>query len=279
MTPQFSNSTDEAKRLDHEVIRRYTDQPLQIPREVKQEIERRWKDDRIRLYALADLDAAKSRRHTWLALGDSHIAVAAEAVGPIAYATPSGTKPGAEGPEGISFGVTSLGVPFVIGKGRQRNSHFHADAFGRGAVGCAAPVRNAFEQSERVHTTVSDNWSSADGLQLRSFKRAELLELRESPGLACTKVSLVGKRGGPPLATLYYTHRQRRAVEAVRFLIDQQLAERRAELVADPDEVYARAVAQGIRDTQASAEESVAGRVARFAAAIAPYRWQVAFGL
>src|SRR5256884_638673 len=45
---------------DHDVIARYTGQPLQLPPELRREIEAHWHGAPVQLYALADLDHAAS---------------------------------------------------------------------------------------------------------------------------------------------------------------------------------------------------------------------------
>jgi len=64
---------------DHDVIARYTGQPLQLPPELRREIEAHWHGAAVQLYALADLDHAHRLTAEWVALGAGHVAVAQHA--------------------------------------------------------------------------------------------------------------------------------------------------------------------------------------------------------
>ena len=74
--------------------------------------------------------------------------------------------------------------------------------------------------------------------------------VRLEPGLTCNVLTLLGAAGEPALARLRYTHRQRRAFENIRFVLEQELegphgrAGRRRR-------VYAEGVARPMRDAQA----------------------------
>ena len=70
-------------RMDEnrEIISRYTDQPVQIPSDLRERIEKKWKGEPVQLYALADLDASMRLTHTWIALGPEQVAIAPEEKG------------------------------------------------------------------------------------------------------------------------------------------------------------------------------------------------------
>ena len=65
------------------------------------------------------------------------------------------------------------------------------------------------------------------GCEASAFERAAVRAVREEPGLSATLLHVLGEEKEAPLAELRYTHRQRRAVENIRFVIQQQLAGRR----------------------------------------------------
>lgn len=64
------------RKTDQEIIRRYTDQPVRLPRLLRERIERDWNGDAVQLYALADIDASMQLTQTWLCLGPGQIAIA-----------------------------------------------------------------------------------------------------------------------------------------------------------------------------------------------------------
>src|SRR2546427_13156620 len=84
--------------------------------------------------------------------------------------------------------------------------------------------------------------------------------------------------GDPPLAVLRYSHRQRRAFENLKFVLEEAL-EGRPVAPPDADEEYAARVARSIRDAQAL----VAGRrvavIRRLLGYLAPYRRQLTLGM
>ena len=66
----------------------------------------------------------------------------------------------------------------------------------------------------------------------------------QSPQAGC------GEPGRPSLARVRYTHRQRRAMENIRFVVEEGLAGR-AVVSEDADRAYAEGVAGPIREAQA----------------------------
>ena len=48
--------TSHVRLSDREIIRRYTEQPEQLPGELRRRIEAQWGGEPVQLYALADLD-------------------------------------------------------------------------------------------------------------------------------------------------------------------------------------------------------------------------------
>src|SRR5258706_12186481 len=85
---------------------------------------------------------------------------------------------------------------------------------------------------------------------LRIIDRAQIQAIREAPGLSANTLTLLGAPGEPALALLRYTHRQRRAFENIRFVLEEQLEGREIPPV-DPDRAYAEGVARPVREAQA----------------------------
>jgi len=110
-----------------------------------------------------------------------------------------------------------------------------------------------------------------------AFDRSEIRDVRESPGLSATLVHVLGREHEPPLAVLRYTHRQRRAVENIRFVLEQQLEGREIDPgVADVE--YARAVAAPVREAQAMVAGNRRAVLWRLLAYLAPYRERMTWG-
>ena len=186
------------QQIDERIIVRYTDQPPVLPAALRQQIEVVWGGGPVQLYALADLDHALRLAHTWVALGEHHLAEA------------------------------------------------RLDADGNADV--------------------------------RVFERARVSALREVPGLSATTLTVLGAPGDPPHAVFRYTHRQGRAFESLRFVLEEQI-EGRSVPLTDADREYADGVARPIRDTQAL----VAGRrgavVFRLLSYLRPYRRELILGM
>jgi ATP-binding cassette subfamily B protein len=62
--------------MDQEIITRYIGQPSRLPREVRARIEHACHGNSIQLYALTDLDHALRLGESWLALTETHVALA-----------------------------------------------------------------------------------------------------------------------------------------------------------------------------------------------------------
>ncbi len=188
--------TAQAMATDQRIIERYTDQPARLPAALRQEIEARLGGGSVQLYALADLDAALQLSETWLAVGESRVAV------------------------------------------------------------CKTSGRT---------------------IVIRTFARAAVQLVRLEPGLTCNTLLVLGEPGEPALAHFRFTHRQRRAMENVHFLLEQALEGRGVERV-DPDEVYADSVAGPVREAQALVAGNDMSVLFRLLSYLQPYRGKVLFG-
>ena len=156
---------------DTRIIERYTDQPAQMPADLRRRIEDRWDGAPVQLYALADLDESMSLTRRWFALGPTKASTAS-----------------------------------------QRDD---------------------------------GSW------RIDSFERRDVEAVREIPGLSSTVLLILGPAGEAPLATLRYTHRQRRAMENLRFILEAQI-EGRETAPADADRGV-RAQRRGARARSAGA--------------------------
>jgi ATP-binding cassette subfamily B protein len=112
---------------------------------------------------------------------------------------------------------------------------------------------------------------------IRSFERARVKSVRETPGLSCTVMTILGETNEPALAILRYTHRQRRAMENVKFVLQEAIAGNAVE-PSDPDRLYAESVARAVKDAQASVAGRRATVIWRLLSYLRPYRARLAFG-
>src|SRR5437867_1196207 len=114
--------------------------------------------------------------------------------------------------------------------------------------------------------------------EIESVERARIQAVREAPGLSATTLTILGRPGDVPLAVLRYSHRQRRAFENLKFVLEEAL-EGRSVTAPDADAEYAASVARPMRDAQAL----VAGRrvavIRRLLGYLAPYRRQLTLGM
>jgi ATP-binding cassette subfamily B protein len=113
---------------------------------------------------------------------------------------------------------------------------------------------------------------------VRSFPRDAIREVRLEPGLSCNSLCFLGEPDEPALARVRFTHRQRRAMENIQFVIEQQLEGRSVE-PRDADDVYADQVAGPVRDAQALVARNDMAVIWRLLSYLHPYRGQVAFGM
>ena len=118
------------------------------------------------------------------------------------------------------------------------------------------------------------------GWEIRSVERARIEAVREAPGLSANTLTILGAPGEPALALLRYTHRQRRAFENVRFVLEENLAGQvRALPPVDADQVYAESIARPIRDAQALVAGRQTAVLRRLLGYLAPYRRPLTIGM
>lgn len=114
-------------------------------------------------------------------------------------------------------------------------------------------------------------------LDVQIFARERVREVRLEPGLSCNTLRFLGEPDEPALSRLRFTHRQRRAMENLQFVVEQQL-EGREVPPADADEVYAESLATPVKEAQALVAGSDVAVLWRLLGYLRPYRAQVTFG-
>src|SRR5204862_3027428 len=80
--------------------------------------------------------------------------------------------------------------------------------------------------------------------------RSRIRGVEETPGLSASTLTLLGATGDPALLVVRFTHRQRGAMENIRFVLEEAL-EGRSTPSGDADRLYADGVAAPIRNAQA----------------------------
>lgn len=117
-----------------------------------------------------------------------------------------------------------------------------------------------------------------DAPRVERFARAGLGRVLLSTGLSCHILRVYGKNSVAPLVEARFTHRQRRSMEGLSFLLEQVCAGKKLE-PRDPDRYYAETVSQPIKDAQALVSKHQLGVVWRLLSYLGPYRRQVALGM
>lgn len=190
---QAQNSLDK----NREIIRRYTDQPVQLPAELRVLIESEWAGEPVQLYGLADLDPSMRFAETWVALGPSRLAIARRA---------------------------------------------------------------------------------GDGWEVDHTRRGRIQAVREAPGLSGSVLTFLGAPDEPALAVIRFTRRQRRAIENIKFILEDAIEGGRRDVAVDGDHEYAASVAAPIREAQALVAGNRIAVLWRLLSYLKPYRRQLVFG-
>lgn len=113
--------------------------------------------------------------------------------------------------------------------------------------------------------------------QIQTFELRDVWEVREVPGLSSTVLSILGADGEAPLATLRFTHRQRRTMENLRFVLEERIKGRPVPRT-DADREYSESVAGPIREAQALVAGDRRAVLWRLLGYLRPYRRRLAFG-
>ena len=130
------------------------------------------------------------------------------------------------------------------------------------------------------HLAIASQPEGAGRSEIRSIERVRIEGVRAAPGLSCNVLTLLGAPGRPALAVLRYTHRQRRAMENLAFVLEEQLEGRAVPVgEGDGDREYADALAGPIRRAQALVAGNELAVLWRLLAYLVPYRRQLAIGM
>ena len=116
------------------------------------------------------------------------------------------------------------------------------------------------------------------GWDIDHWPRRRLQGVTETPGLSATTLTLLTGPGEPPLVVVRFTHRQRRAFENLRFVLEEELAGRIVP-AEEPDRIYADAVAAPVREAQALVAGRPTAVIWRLLRYLRPYRTQLALGM
>ncbi len=114
--------------------------------------------------------------------------------------------------------------------------------------------------------------------ELRSWRREELAAVRLDTGLSCNVLRLLPAGTAPARMVHRFSHRQRRSVDHVAFVLEQQLEGRHVEL-GDADQMYAESLMRPIRDAQALFSTQKLSVLWRLLGYLDPYRRQLAIGM
>jgi ATP-binding cassette, subfamily B, bacterial len=126
---------------------------------------------------------------------------------------------------------------------------------------------------------------TVDGWDIQSVERRRIQAVREAPGLSANTLTILGPPDEPALALVRYTHRQRRAFENIRFVLEEQLGggggggAGREIPGMDADRVYADSIARPIRDAQALVSGRQTAVIRRLLGYLTPYRRQLTLGM
>jgi ATP-binding cassette subfamily B protein len=128
------------------------------------------------------------------------------------------------------------------------------------------------------HVAIARPHPDGDGWEILCFPRSRVRAIREAPGLSGSVLSFLGAPGDPALAVIRFTNRQRRAIENVKFVLDQEL-EGRTVGSRDPDLEYAGSIAGPVREAQALVAGHRMAVIWRLLSYLKPYRRQVILGM
>ena len=114
--------------------------------------------------------------------------------------------------------------------------------------------------------------------EVESVWRSRVQAVIEAPGLSATTLPLLGRPGDPALLVARYSHRQRRAFENLRFVLEEALEGRRV-TPGDADGEYVDAVARPVRDAQALVAGQRVAVIRRLLGYLKPYRRRLGLGM
>ncbi len=144
----------------------------------------------------------------------------------------------------------------------------------------AAHVAIAHAREHEPGSSVREEPAAARDPDIVLIERARITDVHEAPGLSATTLRLLGAPGAPALAELRYTHRQRRAFENLRFVLEERIEGRDVPIEdGTADDVYADSVARPIREAQALVSGRRGALLLRLVGYLLPYRRALALGM
>src|SRR5689334_18316948 len=119
---------------------------------------------------------------------------------------------------------------------------------------------------------------SGERWEVESVWRSRVQAVVEAPGLSATTLTVLGRPGDPALVVARYSHRQRRAFENLKFVLEEALEGRRV-TPSDGDGEYVDAVARPVRDAQALVAGQRVAVIRRLLGYLLPYRRRLGVGM
>ncbi len=121
-------------------------------------------------------------------------------------------------------------------------------------------------------------FADPNGMTFQVLERSRVHRVHETTGLSCHQLILTEGPDTPPLAELFYTQRQQRAMEGIKALLDSRLSSSAIASHGYPDDFYADAVAGPIREAQAAVSGNNMAVIWRLLGYLKPYKRQLIIG-
>jgi ATP-binding cassette, subfamily B, bacterial len=125
---------------------------------------------------------------------------------------------------------------------------------------------------------IAESIDDGDRYAFNIIDRGLISAVYEIPGLSCSSLVIEGTSGDTQLAILRYSHRQRRAMENIRYLLEQYIDGSDVQ-PTDADQAYATAVTQSVRDAQASVTGHRLTVLWRLLCYLRPYQRELMIGM
>lgn len=117
-----------------------------------------------------------------------------------------------------------------------------------------------------------------EGETIRNVDRSRISAIRENAGMSCSSITLLSGEAAAALATLRYSHRQKRSIENIRFVLEQAIQGHTVN-TRNPDETYTEALSFAVKEAQASVSGNRFKVVLRLLGYLFPYRRQLTLGM
>jgi ATP-binding cassette, subfamily B, bacterial len=108
------------------------------------------------------------------------------------------------------------------------------------------------------------------------FRRSEVENVELLVGLSCSQLVIRGPESSRPLASLYFSHRQRPAMENIKYLLENPESEVPGE---SADDIYRQGLTRPIEEAQAAVSEHGSSVLYRLMGYLFPYRWRFTAGV